>query len=83
VALHLGHHQPFIAGHAENGLIPLPPLDGSKILLSFFSFETRARVMAFDRYGFFIVFLLLALNFFNGYFNLVYRAFISIANLIL
>jgi len=39
--------------------------------------------MAFDRYGFFIVFLLLALNFFNGYFNLVYRAFISIANLIL
>jgi len=64
-------------------LIPLPPLDGSKILLSFFSFETRARVMALDQYGFFIIFVLLALNFFNGYFNLVFRVFMSIANLIL
>ncbi len=64
-------------------LIPLPPLDGSKILLSFFSFETRAKVMALDQYGFFIIFVLLALNFFNGYFNLVFKAFMSIANFIL
>ncbi len=64
-------------------LIPLPPLDGSKILLSFFSFETRAKVMALDQYGFFIIFVLLALNFFNGYFNFVFRVFMSIANLIL
>jgi Zn-dependent protease len=64
-------------------LIPVPPLDGSKILLSFFSFETRARVMAFDQYGFFLVFILLAMNFFNGYFNWVVRIFSSMAMLIL
>jgi Zn-dependent protease len=64
-------------------LIPLPPLDGSKVLLSFFSFETRARVMALDQYGFFVLFILLAFNFFNGYFNFVYKAFIAMASLIL
>ena len=33
-------------------LIPLPPLDGSKILGAFLSYENYGKLLQFERYGF-------------------------------
>lgn len=40
-------------------LIPLPPLDGSKILMSFLSYESQLKLARFEPYGFFILIILL------------------------
>ncbi|NPV89079.1 site-2 protease family protein [Coprothermobacteraceae bacterium] len=64
-------------------LIPLPPLDGSKVLLSFFPFETRMRVMSYDQYGFILLFVLMGFGFFTGYFNLAYNLFIRVFSAVL
>ncbi|MDD4182534.1 MAG: site-2 protease family protein [Candidatus Omnitrophica bacterium] len=40
-------------------LIPIPPLDGSKILMSFLSYRAQERLAMLEPYGFFILALLL------------------------
>ena len=40
-------------------LIPLPPLDGSKILMSFLSWEDQQKLSAIEPYGFYILIFLL------------------------
>jgi Zn-dependent protease len=47
---------------AAFNLIPLPPLDGSKILMGFASSSVRDFLFRFERYGFFIIILLLYLG---------------------
>jgi Zn-dependent protease len=44
-------------------LIPIPPLDGSKILLSFLSYENAQKYAALERFGFIILFGLLYIGF--------------------
>ncbi|MDX2433533.1 MAG: site-2 protease family protein [Desulfobacterales bacterium] len=44
---------------AAFNLIPLPPLDGSKILMGFASSSVRNFLSRFERYGFFIIIALL------------------------
>ncbi len=44
-------------------LIPIPPLDGSKILFSILPEKTYFAYMQYERYGIFLLFLLLALGF--------------------
>jgi Zn-dependent protease len=44
---------------AAFNLIPLPPLDGSKILMGFASSSVRNFLFRFERYGFFIIIALL------------------------
>lgn len=43
-------------------LIPVPPLDGSKILVSFFDDQLMHRFLSLERYGFLIIILLLYLR---------------------
>jgi Zn-dependent protease len=40
-------------------LIPIPPLDGSKVLMSFLPYEAAREYMKFERYGFLILILLI------------------------
>jgi Zn-dependent protease len=43
-------------------LIPIPPLDGSKILASFGSHQFMYRILSLERYGFMLVFIFLLLG---------------------
>ena len=43
-------------------LIPIPPLDGSKVFTSFFSDERMYRILAFERYGFILIIAFLYLG---------------------
>lgn len=48
-------------------LIPIPPLDGSKILVSFLSKKIAYRYLKIEPYGFFIILLLLMSRFFEWF----------------
>lgn len=50
------------AGLAVFNLIPLPPLDGSKVLFSLFSNKVYAAVLRYERYGMVILFVILYLG---------------------
>ncbi len=47
-------------------LIPIPPLDGSKILNAILPQRLYFKLMEYERYGFFLLILLINLPFFNG-----------------
>ena len=51
-------------------LLPIPPLDGYKVLLSFLSPRTAWQLRPYEQYGFFILILLL----FTGVFGIVVNA---------
>ena len=40
-------------------LIPIPPLDGSKVLMSFLPFRAQEKLAMIEPYGFFILILLI------------------------
>lgn len=46
-------------------LMPIPPLDGSKIFASFFSDEMMYRILAWERFGFVLIILFLYLGLIN------------------
>lgn len=48
-------------------LIPIPPLDGSRILGAFLKDDTYEQYMKYERYGFIIIAILLALSSLRGY----------------
>ena len=50
------------AGLAVFNLIPIPPLDGSKVLFSLFSDKVYAKVLRYERYGMVILFVVLYLG---------------------
>ncbi len=54
-------------------LIPIPPLDGSRILAAFLPVEMAVRYLSIERFGFIIVFGLLYLNVFDGLFNVMFQ----------
>lgn len=47
-------------------LIPLPPLDGSKVVLSFLPDKICYQILRFERYGMFVLIALVYFGFFNG-----------------
>lgn len=47
-------------------LIPIPPLDGSRILGAFLKEDTYQQYMKYEKYGFFIISILLALSSLRG-----------------
>ena len=47
-------------------LLPIPPLDGSKVLFAFLSDEGYVRLMRVERYGFLILAVLLMTNLMDG-----------------
>jgi Zn-dependent protease len=46
-------------------LIPIPPLDGSRILQGFLSYELQEKYLRIERYGFFIIIILLWMGILN------------------
>jgi Zn-dependent protease len=58
----------FLAGL---NLIPIPPLDGSRVLTYFLPTEGRRFMLSMERYGFFILVALLWLGVLNGVFRFV------------
>lgn len=66
-------------------LIPIPPLDGSKVLTAILPERTYFKLMDYERYGFIILIILINTPFFNSFLNLcqsaVIRFFASIIGL--
>lgn len=66
-------------------LIPIPPLDGSKVLTAILPERTYFKLMDYERYGFIILIILINTPFFNSILNLcqsaVIRFFASIIGL--
>jgi len=54
-------------------LIPIPPLDGSKVLASLFSDEFTYKLLSLERYGFLLIILFL-------YLGLIHRVILPILN---
>ena len=54
---------------AAFNLIPIPPLDGSRILFGLLPTRLAVRYMAIERYGFIILFVLLWLGFLDWFVN--------------
>ena len=68
---------------AAFNLIPLPPLDGSKILMGFAPPRFQYTLAQIEPYGFFIILLLLMLNMLDPLISLFERIIISIISIIL
>jgi Zn-dependent protease len=46
-------------------LVPVPPLDGSKVLMAFLSYDWQIKMRRIEPYGFFIIIFLLMFGFFS------------------
>jgi Zn-dependent protease len=64
-------------------LVPIPPLDGSKVLLRFLPHRFIRHYLALERYGFLVIVLLLASGVFSnailGPIRFLYRLFLSVS----
>jgi Zn-dependent protease len=68
---------------AAFNLIPLPPLDGSKILMGFASPRVQNYLFRLERYGFFIIIALLYLDVLDPVINFFRWMILSFINLLL
>lgn len=59
-------------------LLPVPPLDGSRILVAFLPHRFKLLFDRIEPYGFFIVMILIVLRFFDIYMSFMFKIFISI-----
>jgi Zn-dependent protease len=59
-------------------LIPIPPLDGSKILMSFLPYTAQVRLISFERYGFFILLILMFTGMLDGIINFMQSVLYSV-----
>lgn len=64
-------------------LLPIPPLDGSKIITAFGSNNLKMGLYRIERYGFIIIMLLLWTGVLDIVMNPLYKLFYSIINLII
>jgi len=68
---------------AAFNLIPIPPLDGSKVLAEFLPIEARVKFFQFERYGFFVLILLIFTGLLNPVINVMQGAVYGLLGLIL
>lgn len=61
-------------------LIPIPPLDGSKVLASFLPYNAYYKYMSIERYGFFIIMGMSALGLFSGYISMGTSVIMNLLN---
>ncbi len=61
-------------------LLPIPPLDGSKIIASFAPHSLREAIFGFDKYGFFLILILSYLGFIGDFISPIYFFIIKIFN---
>ncbi len=59
-------------------LIPIPPLDGSRIVAAFMPFELVRQYLSIERFGFIIIFGFLWLGVLDPLFNLVWRLLLAL-----
>lgn len=64
-------------------LIPIPPLDGSKILNAILPARVYFKIMQYERYGFIILILLLNMPFFQSIMGFLVNGIFDIFNLII
>lgn len=64
-------------------LIPVPPLDGSKILMMFLPRDMAVAFAGLERYGFMIILLMISFRILDPVFNLVFFGVQSLLQLIL
>ncbi len=73
-------------GLAVFNLIPISPLDGSKILLAFLPEKAYRRVLRLERYGFILIVILSALGFLSGFIdggiNFILERFLNLSLMI-
>ncbi len=60
-------------GFAIFNIIPIPPLDGSKILFSFVQQDTYRKLMRYERYGMIILLALIYFGAFDGFLDTAVR----------
>lgn len=68
---------------AAFNLIPIPPLDGSKIVLSLAPPNVRNFLLIIERYGFFIIIALVSFGFLNPVIDLFRGLIVFVINLLL
>jgi Zn-dependent protease len=68
---------------AAFNLIPIPPLDGSKILMGFLPYRSQNALLRLEPYGLFIIIGLLYLGILNPLIDLFRWIIISLINIIL
>ncbi len=73
----------FNIGLALFNLIPIPPLDGSKILGAILPQRIYFRLMEYERYGFIILVILINLPFFNSFLHFLRSGILSFFELII
>lgn len=68
---------------AAFNLIPIPPLDGSKVLAEFLPIEARVKFFQFERYGFFVLIILLFTGLLNPIISFMQNAVYLLLSVIL
>lgn len=68
---------------AAFNLIPLPPLDGSKVLAEFLPIEARVKFFRLERYGFFILILLIWTGILNPVIHIFQSGIYALMSLLL
>ncbi len=68
---------------AAFNLIPIPPLDGSRVLSAFLPWESQARLAALEPYGFLIIILLLYTGILYPFIEMIQHAIYMVIALIL
>ncbi len=69
-------------GLAIFNIIPIPPLDGSKVLASFLPTRFMYQILAFEQYGFILIFLFLYLGVLDKIFAPLITLFIKVFGLV-
>ena len=64
-------------------LIPIPPLDGSKVLNAILPERIYFRIMEYERYGFIVLIILINMPFFNGILNVCESGILNLYNSII
>ena len=62
-------------------LIPIPPLDGSKVLASVLPYHLAMQYLQIERFGFIIIYLLLQQGVFSGLINGVLKGFFALTGI--
>lgn len=60
-------------------MLPIPPLDGSKVIASILPYRAMETLLRFEQYGFIIIMVLL----FSGFLSIILRPFVNIFELLL
>ncbi len=64
-------------------LIPIPPLDGSRVLMEFLPYDAKYKLARFEPYGFFIIIILLMTGILSPVINLIQNLILGLIGMLL